>query len=192
MNNQPNSDLDDVLNALSVCNIPQAPTVKNTMTKIDKDEEYDEHAILSRALRGIDDLINSNADVLEEAKRLVESTGDVEYIESYSSLSKAQSEAYKNIVQIITTKEKNKILKETKEQELVIKNKLVDYQMGELAMKKNALPHGSTLNQTNVIMTGSREEALEFVKKMQLVEKEQLELSKNTESDDIAIDIENI
>jgi hypothetical protein len=191
MNNQPNSDLDDVLNALSVCNIPQAPTV-NKIIKVDKDEEYDEHAILSRALRGIDDLINSNADVLEEAKRLVESTGDVEYIESYSSLSKAQSEAYKNIVQIITTKEKNKILKETKEQELVIKNKLVDYQMGELAMKKNALPNGSTLNQTNVIMTGSREEALEFVKKMQLVEKEQLELSKNTESDDIAIDIENI
>jgi hypothetical protein len=107
MNNQPNSDLDDVLNALSVCNIPQAPTV-NKIIKVDKDEEYDEHAILSRALRGIDDLINSNADVLEEAKRLVESTGDVEYIESYSSLSKAQSEAYKNIVQIITTKEKNK------------------------------------------------------------------------------------
>jgi hypothetical protein len=172
MENHPNnSELDDVLNALAVSNI-KTP-VKNKKIVADSEKDYDEKDILNRALKGLDELIESNAWVLEEARRLVESTGEVAYIESFSSLSKSQSEAYKNIVQIITNKEKNKVLKETKEKEIAVKEKLVDHQIGELEHKRNNLPSGSTLNQTNVIMSGSREEALELLKRLKVVEKEE-------------------
>ena len=62
---------------------------------------------LSKKLKDLDDLIRTNSSVLEEAKRLVETTGDAEYLEAYSSIGKAQSEALKNKVKILTEKEKN-------------------------------------------------------------------------------------
>lgn len=169
------TSLDDVLNSLSVSNIPskqQAPVSKD----ITGTDDYDENSILQKALRGLSDLIIRNNEILDEASALVKSTGDKDYIETYASVSKSQSEAYKNLVKIITDKEKNKVAKETKEKEIAVKEKLVDYQIGDLENKKNALPSGATLNQTNIIMPGAtREEALDFVRKMREVEKELVE-----------------
>jgi hypothetical protein len=164
-----NSDqsLDDVLNALSVANIPTTPPKTPS-----KDKEYVEEDILRETLEAVDELIAANSEVLEENRRLVESTGDKDYLETYASVSKSQAEAIKMKMKLLTDKEKNKDFRETKYKEIAVKEKLVDYQIGDLENKKNALPAGATLNQTNIIMPGaSREEALKFVREMQLAEK---------------------
>jgi hypothetical protein len=166
--NSSQESLDDVLNALSVSNIPNVPT-KPIKPRV---KEYIEDDILQETLEMVDELIASNSDILEENKRLVESTGDVEYFETYASISKSQAEAVKMKLKLITDKEKNKDFRETKNKEIDVKEKLVNFQIGELEHKRNALPSGATLNQTNVIMSGSREEALEFIKKMQMIEQE--------------------
>lgn len=164
-----NSDqsLDDVLNALSVANIPTTP-----QKSVTKDKDYIEDDVLRETLEAVDELIAANSEVLEENRRLVESTGDKDYLESYAAVSKAQADAIKMKMKLITDKEKNKDFRETKYKEIEVKEKLVDYQIGDLENKKNALPSGATLNQTNIIMPGaSREEALKFVREMQLAEK---------------------
>jgi len=178
MNNDQDS-LDDVIKALSVANIPTPPK-KTTKTP----KPYIEDDVLEEALLMVDELIASNSDILEENKRLVESTGDVEYFETYASISKSQAEAVKMKLKLITDKEKNKDFRDTKNKEIEVKEKLVDFQIGELEHKRGALPAGATLNQTNVIMSGSREEALEFIKKMQMIEQER--------KDEEVIDIETI
>lgn len=164
--------IDDLINSLSVSNINNG---NNKIVEYSEpvQEDYNEKVILQNAIKGLNELIEQNKEILEENAKLVTTTGDKDYFDTYASVSKSQSEAYKNIVKIITDKEKNRILKETKEKEIQVKEKLVDFQIGELESKKNALPAGATLNQTNIIMPGaSREQALEFVKNMQLAEKE--------------------
>lgn len=160
MNNDNNDEYDDVLSALAVSNIlSQIQPEKETVKK-----EYDEMDELSKTLKDLDDLIKTNSAVLEEAKRLVETTGDAEYLEAYSNIGKAQSEALKNKVKILTEKEKNKITEKTKTREIDIKEKLADYTINKNAPE--ALPAGTTLNQTNVIMSGSREEMFDMIMKM--------------------------
>jgi hypothetical protein len=159
------TSITDILNTLAVSNIPTSTKV----VVVEEVGEYDERAELAKTLRDLDDLIRNNAAVMEEAKRLVETTGDAEYLDAYSSVGKAQSEAIKNKVKILTEKEKNKIAKETKERELDIKEKLTNHTIGKDVI--TALPAGATLNQTNVIMSGSREEMFEMILKMQEKEK---------------------
>lgn len=158
MNN--NDEYDDVLNALAVSNILSEIESEETFEK----KEYDEMDELSKTLKDLDDLIKTNSSVLEEAKRLVETTGDAEYLEAYSNIGKAQSEAIKNKVKILTEKEKNKITEKTKTREIDIKERLADYTINK--NKPDALPAGTTLNQTNVIMSGSREEMFDMIMKM--------------------------
>lgn len=160
MNNE--NDLTDILGSLAVSNIPTKEKTE------EENKEYDEIDELTKTLRDLDDLIKSNAEVLEEAKRLVETTGDAEYLEVYSSIGKAQSEALKNKVKILTEKEKNKIIEKTKTREIDIKEKLAEHTINK--NKPDALPTGTTLNQTNVIMSGSREEMFDII--MQMKEKE--------------------
>lgn len=167
MNNQKDDSLDELLGAMAVSNIPKS----SPPTTVKSSDEYDEKQELINTLKGLDELIASNSDILEEAKRLVESTGDVSYFEVYSNLGKSQSEAFKNKVKILMDKDKNKVLKETKDREISVKEKLVDFQISQ-GVEQKALP--TTLNQTNVIMTGSREEALQFINQMKEVEKEKL------------------
>jgi hypothetical protein len=172
MNNDNNDEYDDVLSALAVSNIlSQIQPEKETVKK-----EYDEMDELSKTLKDLDDLIKTNSAVLEEAKRLVETTGDAEYLEAYSNIGKAQSEALKNKVKILTEKEKNKITEKTKTREIDIKEKLADYTINKNAPE--ALPAGTTLNQTNVIMSGSREEMFDMIMKMK--EKELNVIEANT------------
>lgn len=160
-----NSSLDDVLNALAVSNIPSHTTIEKPVAV---STEYNEHEELIRTLRGLDDLIQANASVLDEARRLVESTGDAEYFEAYAGIGKAQSEAFKNKVKIITEKEKNKFTKEAKLRELEIKEKLANFTIGAGGSQ---ISGSTTLNQTNVIMTSSREEMYEMLIKMKAHEK---------------------
>lgn len=161
MNNDNNDVYDDVLSALAVSNILAnvQPEEEQPVKK-----EYDETDELSKTLKDLDDLTKMNASVLEEAKRLVETTGDAEYLEVYSSVAKAQSEALKNKVKILTEKEKNKITEQTKHREIDIKEKLAEHTINK--NKPDALPAGTTLNQTNVIMSGSREEMFDMIMKM--------------------------
>jgi len=158
MNN--NDEYDDVLNALAVSNILSQIEIEETVQK----KEYDEMDELTKTLKDLDDLIRTNSSILEEAKRLVETTGDAEYFEAYSNIGKAQSEALKNKVKILTEKEKNKITEKTKTREIDIKERLADYTINK--NNPEALPAGTTLNQTNVIMSGSREEMFDMIMKM--------------------------
>lgn len=166
--NQTQNALDDVLDALNVANIPQKQKQEIVVKNV---EEYDEASILDKTLKGLTALKESNDVVLEEARRLVETTGDVDYFNAYTMASKAQSETYKNIIKILVDKEKNKVTKDTKNREIDVKEKLVDFQISNGA----GLGSGATLNQTNVIMTGTREEALDMIKRMKLAEKEEKE-----------------
>lgn len=160
------TSLDDILGALSVSNIqPKQENKQEKQPKTLKDE-------LEETLRGLNELIESNASILEEAKRLVETTGEPEFLEAYSNIGKSQSEAFKNKVKLLVEKEKNDIIKETKEKELTIKDKLAEHTISKSGPA--ALPSGSTLNQTNVIMSGSREEMFEMLLKIQ--EKEQIKI----------------
>lgn len=161
------TSLDDILGALSVSNIQpkQEENKQQKQPKTLKDE-------LEETLRGLNELIESNASILEEAKRLVETTGEPEFLEAYSNIGKSQSEAFKNKVKLLVEKEKNDIMKETKEKELSIKDKLAEHTISKSGPA--ALPSGSTLNQTNVIMSGSREEMFEMLLKIQ--EKEQIKI----------------
>ena len=160
MKNQDN--LDDILAALAVSNIPSTSVTEKKPT-----EEYDEKAELISTLRGLDDLINMNSKVLDEARHLLESTGDADFFDVYANLGKAQSEAFKNKVKILTDKEKNKILKDTKNKELEIKEKVADHMLGKLNSGS-----GNTLNQTNVVISTSREEMFEMLLKMKQQDKE--------------------
>ena len=76
MNN--NDEYDDVLNALAVSNILSEIESEETVQK----KEYDEMDELTKTLKDLDDLIKTNSAVLEEAKRLVETTGDAEYLDA--------------------------------------------------------------------------------------------------------------
>lgn len=166
-----NTDVyDDVLNALAVSNIISKAEPEEEPLK----KDYDEIDELSKTLKDLDELTKMNASVLEEAKRLVETTGDAEYLEVYSSVAKAQSEALKNKVKILTEKEKNKITEQTKHREIDIKEKLAEHTINK--NKPDALPAGTTLNQTNVIMSGSREEMFDMIMKMQQKELEVTEI----------------
>ena len=160
MKNQDN--LDDILAALAGSNIPSTSVTEKKPT-----EEYDEKAELISTLRGLDDLINMNSKVLDEARHLLESTGDADFFDVYANLGKAQSEAFKNKVKILTDKEKNKILKDTKNKELEIKEKVADHMLGKLNSGS-----GNTLNQTNVVISTSREEMFEMLLKMKQQDKE--------------------
>lgn len=160
------TSLDDILGALSVNNIQQKQQPKQINSNTTLKNELEE------TLKGLNDLIESNASILEEAKRLVETTGEPEFLEAYSSIGKSQSEAFKNKVKLLLEKEKNDIIKETKEKELSIKDKLAEHTISKGGPA--ALPSGSTLNQTNVIMTGSREEMFDMLLKIQ--EKEDVKI----------------
>lgn len=158
-----NSSLNDILEALAVSNIPTNAAPAEPVGPI----EYDEKEELLKTLRDLDDLVKTNRSVLDEAKRLVESTGDAEYFEVYSNLAKAQSEAMKNKVKILTEKEKNKVMKDTKERELDIKEKLAEHTIGN--GNPSLIP--TSLTQNNIIMSGSREEMYEMILKMKEHEK---------------------
>jgi len=170
MNN--NDEYDDVLNALAVSNILSEIESEETVQK----KEYDEMDELTKTLKDLDDLIKTNSAVLEEAKRLVETTGDAEYLDAYSNIGKAQSEALKNKVKILTEKEKNKITEKTKTREIDIKERLADFTINK--NNPEALPAGTTLNQTNVIMSGSREEMFDMIIKMKEKEVNLIEANK--------------
>lgn len=149
-------NLDDILSALAVSNIPSTTVPEKAPL-----EDYDEKDELIRTLRGLDELIDMNRTVLDEARHLLKATGDADFFDVYASLGKAQSEAFKNKVKILTDKEKNKILKDTKNKELEIKEKVADHALGKLSMGS-----GQTLNQTNVVISTSREEMFEMLLKM--------------------------
>lgn len=159
MNTDDNS-LDDILGALAVSNI--TPLIGNTAEP--SKDTFDENAELNKTLQDLDNLTKSNAAILEEAKRLVETTGDVEFIEVYASVAKSQAEAIKNKVKLLTDKEHSKTNKILKERELTLKEKVAEYNMGRET--PDALPAGTTLNQTNVILSGSREEMFDMILQM--------------------------
>lgn len=159
MNNK-NDDLDDILDALSVSNIPESP---KKIKSPDQSIECDLKSELKDTLKELNELIKMNSSVLEEAKRLVESTGDAEYLDAYSSVGKSQSEAFKNKVKILTDLENINLIRDTKNREIAIKEKLADHTIGKSEIAASV----GTLNQTNnVIMSSSREEMFEMILKM--------------------------
>lgn len=155
-------NLDEILQALAVSNIEtsdkniESPSSEKYTMLSEEDE-------IAKTIQELDSLIKTNAEILEEARQLVKSTGDVEMIEAYSSLGKAQSEAFKNKVKLLMERQKNKIVKETKEKETFVKEKLVDFTISQGNEKAISAP--STLNQTNIIMSGTREEMFEMILK---------------------------
>ena len=169
MNNE--NTLSEILDALAVSNTESSkPEPKSTPRP-----EYDEDVELAKTLQEMDELIEANALVLEEAKRLVETTGDSNYIIAYSTVGKTQGDVLKGKLKLIMDKAKNKITEQTNKKSLEIKEKLADFTIGG---KPTALPGATTLNQTNVIMSGSREEMYDMLIKL----KERENLSKITEN----------
>lgn len=159
MKNDDSDELDVILNALSEKNNiqPETPIFSSSIKPIDEEDE------MAKTLKGLDDLIKSNADMLEEAKQMVFSTGDADMFESYSNISKSQSEAFKNKVKLLVEKQKNTIMKTTKDREINIKEKLAEYTLGKEGEKSSST---QTLNQTNVLVTGTREELFDMLSKM--------------------------
>lgn len=163
MAKQEADSLDDIIQALSVKNISS----KEDEIDDDEPEELTEDEEITKTIKGLDDLIKSNAEILEEAKQLVFSTGDAETLEAYSSVGKAQSEAFKNKVKLLMERQKNIMAKHTKHRELDIKEKVADFTIG----KGDSANLPTTLNQTNVILSGTREELFEMLSKMKDKEK---------------------
>jgi hypothetical protein len=173
MNNQ--NTLNEILDALAVSNIETGKTEPEK--KVEDRPEYNEDEELAKTLQEMDELIESNALVLDEAKRLVESTGDSNYIIAYSTVGKTQGDVLKGKLKLIMDKAKNRITEQTNKKNLEIKERLADFTTGGGKVTMNALP-GTTLNQTNVIMSGSREEMYEMLIKL----KERESIDKITES----------
>jgi hypothetical protein len=161
MNNQ--NTLNEILDALAVSNIETGKTEPEK--KVETRPEYNEDEELARTLQEMDELIESNALVLDEAKRLVESTGDSNYIIAYSTVGKTQGDVLKGKLKLIMDKSKNRITEQTNKKNLEIKERLADFTTGGGRATMNALP-GTTLNQTNVIMSGSREELYDMLIKL--------------------------
>jgi hypothetical protein len=151
-------DLDDILKALSTDNI-ETPETHSMLTVVEPINEEDE---MAKTLTGLDDLIKSNAQMLEEAKQMVFSTGDADMFESYSNISKSQSEAFKNKVKLLVEKQKNTIMQKTKDREINLKEKLAEHTMGKDSEKPAT---SQTLNQTNVLVTATREELFDMLTK---------------------------
>jgi len=153
--------LNEILDALAVSNTETGKTEyeKKLVTK----PEYNEDEELAKTLQEMDELIEANAVVLEEAKRLVETTGDSNYIIAYSTVGKTQGDVLKGKLKLIMDKSKNKITEQTNKKSLEIKEKLADFTIGG---KPASLPASTTLNQTNVIMSGSREEMYDMLIKL--------------------------
>lgn len=174
--------LTEILNALAVSNTETSKTEHEK--KLVNKPEYNEDEELAKTLQEMDELIESNALVLDEAKRLVETTGDSNYIIAYSTVGKTQGDVLKGKLKLIMDKAKNKITEQTNKKSLEIKEKLADFTIGG---KPTALPGATTLNQTNVIMSGSREEMYDMLIKL----KERENLSKITENsnENPAIDV---
>lgn len=164
MAKQDADSLDDIIKALSVNNIDKDDQESDSEKEI---EELTDEQEIAKTMKGLDELIKSNAEILEEAKQLIFSTGDVEMIEAYSSIGKSQSEAFKNKVKLLMEKQKNSITNITKHRELDIKEKVADFTIG----KGDSANLPTTLNQTNVILSGTREELFEMLSKMKDKEK---------------------
>lgn len=160
MNND--NSLNEILDALAVSNVPSTESAKETVSP---EASYDEEQELAKTLREMDELIEANAVVLDEAKRLVETTGDSNYIIAYSTVGKTQGDVLKSKLKLIIDKSKNKITEKTNQKSLEIKERLADFTIGG-KQSSATLPGTTTLNQTNVIMSGSREEMYEMLTKL--------------------------
>lgn len=162
MEDKKSTNMDDILDALTVIPNIQSNDSEKEDEPIAPINEEDE---MAKVVKGLDELIKSNSEMLEEAKQYVFSTGDAEMFEAYSNISKSQSEAFKNKVKLLTEKQKNTVTLKTKDRELTLKEKLADYTMG----KSNELvAQGATTvnHQTNVILSGTREELFDMLQKM--------------------------
>jgi len=191
MDTTTDTTLDELLSSLKPDTMPlvkRAEVEQEEDASVDEMEEgFDAKKELAATFKALNELIKTNSEVLEEAKRLVDSTGDVEYLEVYSSIGKAQSEAFKNKVKLLMEKEKNKITKDTKNREIVVKEKLADHTISVAGSEIKGLPSGTSLNQTNVIMSGSREEMFDMLSKMQALEEEKKDKVEEKEKEPIDV-----
>lgn len=176
------NELDDILQSLKVTDEDvqlqkveekQEIVVSKEKPPKEKYTEEKEDNELQETIKGLNELIDTNAEILEEARRLVETTGDVEYLEAYSSIGKSQSEAFKNKIKLLLEKEKNRVFKQTKNREIDVKEKQVDHTIGVSQESSN---NPKNLSQTNIILSGSREEMFNLISDMAKEEKEKKEL----------------
>ena len=126
INAQDQPDLDDVLASLS--------TVKETIKEIKQVPVQDltDENVYNFVMGKLMETINSNGEVLEQTKDLVNQVGTAEYIEAHSSIIKSQSELFKNMVNVVIEKRKMDQAKELKTRDLDIKEKNLANKVPEL------------------------------------------------------------
>ena len=119
--NQP--DLDDVLNSLSTVKQVNNEVKSTPVENLTDDETYN---YLMNKLR---QTIDSNAEVMEQTKDLVNQVGTSEYIEAHAAVVKSQSELIKNMVGVVIEKRKMDQNKELKTRDLDLKEKSINNKM---------------------------------------------------------------
>ena len=112
INAQDQPDLDDVLASLS--------TVKETIKEVKQVPVQDltDENVYNFVMGKLMETINSNGEVLEQTKDLVNQVGTAEYIEAHSAMIKSQSELFKNMVSVVIEKRKMDQAKELKTRDL--------------------------------------------------------------------------
>jgi len=142
--NQP--DLDDVLNSLSTAKQVNNEVKATPVENLTDDETYN---YLMNKLR---QTIDSNAEVMEQTKDLVNQVGTSEYIEAHAAVVKSQSELIKNMVGVVIEKRKMDQNKELKTRDLDLKEKSINNKM-----VTPELTNGAANPQNNTFIIATRE-----------------------------------
>ena len=132
INPQDQPDLDDVLDSLS--------TVQETIreTKSVPVENLTDEEAYKFLMNKLIETINSNSEVLDQTKDLVNQVGTAEYIEAHAGIIKSQSELFKNMANIVVEKRKMDQAKELKTRDLDLKEKSIANKLPELGNGEEA------------------------------------------------------
>jgi hypothetical protein len=125
------SDINELLAALK-SNLGSAEEIIETQSLLEKRKDLQEQFKQSPIDATIEQLvknIDANEKILQATKNLVEQTDQPEYIESFSNVSKANSENLKILSLLITEREKIRSQEELKKKEMEEKEKLARLQI---------------------------------------------------------------
>lgn len=125
------SDINELLTALK-SNLGSAEEIIETQSLLEKRKDLQEQFKQSPIDATIEQLvknIDANEKILQATKNLVEQTDQPEYIESFSNVSKANSENLKILSLLITEREKIRSQEELKKKEMEEKEKLARLQI---------------------------------------------------------------
>lgn len=145
-----NSDIDDILNALSVS--------VSTEGVVKESEPLREDNIMAKVFENIEDTIAKNKEMIDTTLAIAQASGDAEHIESYASLVKSNTEMTKMLLSTKMEMIKLEQQKELKLKEIESKEKIAEGK--KLSSKKDNNP---IMQQNNFLFTGPREAVFDLL-----------------------------